>query len=653
MRGVRRSSVVLALAIAACSPGSIEPPHPFPPAGSGRTGSPPPGPDGAGGRGGSPGRTPGSEIFFGTAVSAENAPPPLSGGTLLILAGGKTALVADPDRDALYLADLETETLLATLPLQPGDEPGRAVQDGGGAVHVVARRGGAVVTVDFARRSLVSRRPVCSAPRGIAYDRGRDLLHVACAGGELLALPPAASQPIRRMQLDRDLRDVAVSGDKLFVSRFRTAEVLVLSALDGSLLERLRPPGSRAAQRPGPSGPPVPPVPGSTPPSPPLAAATPGVGWRLRGLPGGGGVVLIHQESSNGQLGTGAGAYGGGPCKGLVGTAYTRFLETGAATTSSHIMFANLPLDIAFSADGKRVALVAAGNANSTVRFGPQVLLANAAQMESGDCVPPPPPTAPEVPEVIEMRQPQGEAIAVEFDGLGRVVVQTREPARLEIVSHRGGSIELSRQSRFDTGHAVFHAATANGVACAVCHPEGADDARVWRFSAVGDRRTQSLLGGIVETAPFHWDGDMRDLGHLMEQVFTGRMGGVALGPGHVQALSRWIDRLPALPRIEPADPAAAARGKTLFADAKVACATCHAGPALTNNATVSVGTTPALQVPSLRGVVWRAPFMHNGCAPTLRDRFDRACGGDDRHGVTSHLTAAQIDDLTAYLESL
>jgi cytochrome c peroxidase len=59
-------------------------------------------------------------------------------------------------------------------------------------------------------------------------------------------------------------------------------------------------------------------------------------------------------------------------------------------------------------------------------------------------------------------------------------------------------------------------------------------------------------------------------------------------------------------------------------------------------------------QVPSLRGVGWRAPYMHNGCATTLSGRFtNKSCGGGDSHGMTSQLTPAQIDDLVAFLESL
>ena len=81
-------------------------------------------------------------------------------------------------------------------------------------------------------------------------------------------------------------------------------------------------------------------------------------------------------------------------------------------------------------------------------------------------------------------------------------------------------------------------------------------------------------------------------------------------------------------------------------------CGSCHNGAKLTNNVTVDVGTGGAFQVPSLVGLAVRAPFIHNGCARTLKERFT-ACGGGDRHGKTSHLTSAQIDDLVAYLETL
>jgi hypothetical protein len=42
---------------------------------------------------------------------------------------------------------------------------------------------------------------------------------------------------------------------------------------------------------------------------------------------------------------------------------------------------------------------------------------------------------------------------------------------------------------------------------------------------------------------------------------------------------------------------------------------------------------------------------MHEGCAETLLDRFDPACGGS-RHGQVDGLGASDLDDLVAYLET-
>jgi cytochrome c peroxidase len=97
----------------------------------------------------------------------------------------------------------------------------------------------------------------------------------------------------------------------------------------------------------------------------------------------------------------------------------------------------------------------------------------------------------------------------------------------------------------------------------------------------------------------------------------------------------------------------AVARGEALFNDEAVGCASCHGGPMFTNNKSVDVGTGKAFQVPSLVGIASRAPFMHDGCAPTLQARFGGYCGGGDAHGKTSQLSQAEVADLVAYLETL
>ncbi|MSP61052.1 MAG: hypothetical protein EXR72_12050 [Myxococcales bacterium] len=201
-------------------------------------------------------------------------PPALSGGTLLLLRDGHTAVAADPDRDCLWVIDLPTEKAGAVY-LDPGDEPGRLVEDAAGRVHVVLRRGGAIADLDPASSlaPLLSRRAVCPAPRGIAFDAATDRLHVVCAGGELVTLPAAGGAKTTVRPLERDLRDVVVDGDRLLISKFRAAELLVVDGA-GTIVQRLSPPGfSAPSVRAG-------------------ATFSPAVAWRTIGL-GGGRVAML------------------------------------------------------------------------------------------------------------------------------------------------------------------------------------------------------------------------------------------------------------------------------------------------------------------------------------------------------------------------
>jgi mono/diheme cytochrome c family protein len=243
----------------------------------------------------------------------------------------------------------------------------------------------------------------------------------------------------------------------------------------------------------------------------------------------------------------------------------------------------------------------------------------------------------------------EGQVVAIAYDSLGRRLVQTREPYLLVVGNQ---AVTLPGESLRDTGHELFHLGTVGGIACASCHPEGHEDGHVWTFTGLGPRRTQSIGGGILGTEPFHWNGDMTDFGMLAHEVFGNRMSGPTLMPEHVQALANWIDKIPALKPEPVLDAAAVDRGRALFQDPTIGCATCHAGAKMTNNATVVVGTGAPFQVPSLLGVAWRAPYLHSGCAPTLEARFGD-CGGGDLHGHTSELTASNRADLVRYLQSL
>src|SRR5205807_510280 len=116
------------------------------------------------------------------------------------------AIAADPDRDLVSIVDVSTAKLTATVSLTAGDEPGRAVEDGAGKVHVVLRRAGQVATIDPVTAQVSTRTAVCAAPRGIAYEAATDRVHVACAGGELVSLPAGGGIAVRAVTLERDLR---------------------------------------------------------------------------------------------------------------------------------------------------------------------------------------------------------------------------------------------------------------------------------------------------------------------------------------------------------------------------------------------------------------------------------------------------------------
>lgn len=574
-------------------------------------------------------------------VSADRQLPPLYGGTVRALSSTPHVVVADPDRARVVFVD--TNTLdRRQLDLREGDRPFRVVEHGGsGRVSVVLRGAGAVLTMAGDGSGTPDRRPVCADPRGAAFDAVGSRLLVACAGGELVALaePDGRAQVVAR--LDRDLRDVVIAGDVVSVSTFRSAALIQLSRRDLAETSRLAPtpvfdfrgrsPEARVAWRSvaGPAGQVV------------MAhqfAQTvevntdPAAGGYAGGLGGGGGDGGV--DFGDGDGGLAGGGCGGGT--GIVTNAVT-FLSPGGTRTVS-ILNPGIPLDVAVSPDGAQVVMVLSNNLPGLAR----VVTARFTDVEAqaGNCggmfwSPTP-----------ESTLGLGLVTAIDFTPDGRLVTLQSEPDELYV---GGRAVDLQGASVVDTGRDTFHMVTPAGLACASCHPEGGEDGHTWQFVGLGPRRTQSLRGGLGDSAPFHWSGDMMDFSTLVRDVMTGRMQGPELSDGEQRALKSWIDAIPADVGLSGLDADAVQRGRGLF-DAQ-GCASCHGS--VRPVASVDVGTGGPFQVPSLKGLAHRAPYLHSGCAPTLRDRFSPGCGGGDQHGVTSRLSADELDDLIAYLESL
>jgi mono/diheme cytochrome c family protein len=606
---------------------------------------------------------------------AAAAPPvamrPITGGTLSLLADGVTAIAADPERDQVSIVDLSSLTVRTVIPLEAGDEPGRSVEDADKRVHLSLRGGGALVTIDPVGGTILERRAVCKAPRGLVFDPSSKLLHVACTEGKLVSLPAAGGAAVRSVTLEPDLRDVILRGTELWVSTFKSARLLRVSANDGTLHDRVVIPQSRGllnqpsvvSEEFGPSS-------GSLKD----VAVDPAVAWRTVGSPSGG-AVIVHQHAVADEIeipapSTSGSAYGGGgfDCSGIVKNAVTTVAPDGT-TVSASIAGVPLPVDVAVSPDQQWVAVAHAGPPDFEaprpfIEFpdegdspglsgggpgiaGGTLTIHSTANLQPGQtCAFP------------EGMPTQDTVTAVAFAANGKLIAQVQEPPRVLVIDNVQfgpiATIELPGSARADTGHDLFHRDSGGGIACASCHPEGGEDGRTWRFADTGDRRTQPLNVGLEGTAPFHWAGDLPDVSSLMSEVFVQRMGGVRQSPERLAALTKWLFALEPLPAIRDAVDEQAVRGQELFNSPEVGCATCHSGDKLTNNATVAIDSlVPAkTQVPSLIGIGYRAPFMHTGCAATLVGRFDPACGGN-AHGNTAQLSPAELGELVAYLESL
>ena len=137
-------------------------------------------------------------------------------------------------------------------------------------------------------------------------------------------------------------------------------------------------------------------------------------------------------------------------------------------------------------------------------------------------------------------------------------------------------------------GRILFHDATderissQGNVSCASCHPDGRSDNITWQFT-FGPRNTPQLGGGILDSAPFHWPGDVTAFDDLETATVQAFMGGHGLG-SDMGVIASFMDALPAAPNKADTPMGwseAAQRGKLIFEDAQVGCTSLSCRPAL------------------------------------------------------------------------
>lgn len=540
---------------------------------------------------------------------------PVLGGTLAV--GGDRAIMAEPEQGLVWVVDLDRWEVEHFVELGAGDIPFRVVATPDRA-FLTLRGADQLASVDLATGE-VDRAAVCLEPRGLALHQSE--LWVACASGEVVVL----DQELRvqsRFEVDTDLRDIVFTDDGLWLSRFRTAELLRVDVASREVVQRVQP-------RIG-------------------VDRSVGTAWRLRPHPDGDRVVLLHQ----GRLADPIGAIDFDPdarpcyfpppppdtppCDVLPVTSHVTIASSTTVVTGAPLLW-SYPL-VDFRIDDAAIPELHFVSTGPSESAHGALVLREATQL--GRCIVP--------------RFPGGGAIGTTTSiGLHHdtPVKFSRHPPALA----RGASLlELAGSDEDEartTAMELFQGTRNPNGACASCHPEGEEDGHVWQIEPFGMRRTMPITGGVLDRAPFHWRGEHRTFQIFVDEVFTGRMDGPRLPLADVDALGTWLHGLEPV-RFVRVDRGAARRGEAVFDAA--GCADCHEGDQLTNNGRFAIQDSERFKVPTLIGVGSRGPYMHDGCAPTLLERFtDARCGGGGHHGDTDGLSVGQRDDLIAFLQTL
>ncbi len=258
------------------------------------------------------------------------------------------------------------------------------------------------------------------------------------------------------------------------------------------------------------------------------------------------------------------------------------------------------------------------------------------------------------------------------------VSVVDMETMRVASTIDLGGPKEISRQR---SGERLFFSAShcyQGQMACASCHPhEGLSDGLAWSLETpqlgrdVVENRTLYSIDG---TSPFKWNGknpnlQTQDGPRTAMYIFRSQ----GFSSTEVNDLVTYLLtlRLPRNPHLA-ADgqlTEAQARGREIFfrdktMDGKLIppldrCYTCHSPQThYTSRVLMDVGTGTrddtirAFDIPQLEGVVTRPPYLHNGEALELEDIWTKF-NPNDKHGITSDLNKAQLNDLIEFLKTL
>jgi YVTN family beta-propeller protein len=584
---------------------------------------------------------------------------------LAVSPDGKEVYVACEAANSVAVVSAASRRKVADIPV--GGQPVNvAFSPDGRRAFISNRLTDTVSVIDTSARKVTATIPVGGEPHGLLTDRPGKLLYVLNTMADSISVVDAVTlKEVKRLAASRGPKAVALSpdGSRICLTnqlsrlvKFRTASVSEVTLIDTEravVENRVEVPGANLLQ---------------------------GVAWH----PSGKYAVFTLLRTKN-----------------LV--PMTRILQGWTITNGLGILWADGrvdevlldepgtcfpdPTDVAITRDGRFALVTSSSSDRVAVVDLPKLvgLLQGASEEERREVFPNHLGTAPEVvvKHIPTNITPRGIAIAP--DGKTAFVACSLDDSlavidlgRLEAVARvdLGGPAAIS-QTRY--GERIFNSAKntfQRQFSCTTCHPDGHIDGLTYNTMPGGiglgpvDNRT---LRGIVDTAPFKWEGTnpslRRQCGARLAVFFTRVQ---PFTEEEITALELYICTIPRPPnRFRPVGAKlteAQRRGKAVFErtrtnDGRVIpseqrCVTCHFPPLYTDRLRHDVGTKLWLDTvadfdtPHLNNIFDSAPYLHNGIADTLEEIWTRY-NPDDKHGVTNDMTKDQLNDLIEYLKTL
>ena len=212
-------------------------------------------------------------------------------------------------------------------------------------------------------------------------------------------------------------------------------------------------------------------------------------------------------------------------------------------------------------------------------------------------------------------------------------------------------------------GEMLFHDADLcfqQWQSCASCHPEARADGLNWDLlndSLGTPKNTRSLLWS--HRTPPAMSLGVRETAATAVRAGIQHIQSVVRPEADALAIDAYLKSLEPLPGPHPVGKELgeeARRGQRVYE--KAGCLECHPPPLYTSLKSYDVGTGTgreageAFDTPTLVELWRTAPYLHDGRASTLEELFIRF-NPDDRHGRTSGLSEAELEELTVFLLSL